>query len=184
MRRRLGLGFAVTALLAATACNAGLPVGESGSIPLVPFFNEDLGIQSVVPLGCAQESSDTHNCSSVSPEEGPLIIVQVAIPGSKDGLVNLVLEQTTISRMPQPSKMYKGSEFVWELFRFESQFPDAGPQLMQVDLALAENDATALMVAMVTLPEQYERHPVWYDSVFTHSVYALSPLPDNGRKNE
>jgi hypothetical protein len=41
---------------------------------------------------------------------------------------------------------------------------------------VATGDEEGYMAAMITLPEDYERRAAWYDTVFTHVVYALSPL--------
>lgn len=42
---------------------------------------------------------------------------------------------------------------------------------------MATGDEEGYMAAMITLPGDHERHAAWYDAVFTHVVYALSP-PD------
>ena len=54
---------------------------------------------------------------------------------------------------------------------------DAGAEIFHLDLAVATGDREGYLAAMITLPEDHERHAAWYDTVFTHVVYALSP-PD------
>jgi len=183
MRERLRLVVAPLVLaalvLAAAGCSFALPEGESGSIPLMPVFNEELGIQGVVLAGCSREDADSHDCSSVTPDEGVLQIVQARIPGSLDDLVGLVMESTALSQLPEASGRYKGSAFTWDLYGFETQLKDVGPVTLRVDLALAEDDAAGYLVAIVTLPDDYESHATWYDTVFTHVVYALAPLEED-----
>jgi hypothetical protein len=45
-----------------------------------------------------------------------------------------------------------------------------------VDLALTEDGERAYLVALATLPDDYNAHAPLYDTVFTHVVYALAPL--------
>jgi len=170
------LVVAVAVVLAASACSLELPQGESGSIPFIPVFNEELGIQGVVPLGCERQDADSHNCTGVSPDQSALIIVQAVLPESRDDLASLLQEQTGLSQLPESTGRYKGSGLTWDLYAFEAQLVESGPEILWLDLALAEKDEQAYLVAMVTLPDDHERHAAWYDTVFTHVVYALKPL--------
>jgi hypothetical protein len=179
MRSKLLLAVVGVATLAAAGCSLELPEGESGSIALMPVFNQELGIQGVVPAGCAREDADSHDCTGVSPEQSPLIIVQVRVPGSPDELINLVLEQTALTELPEPTRRFRGSAFTWKLYACETQIPESGPETLRLDLALAKDDAAGYLVAMVTLPEDYATHAKWYDSVFSHVVYALSPMNED-----
>jgi len=178
MRGKPWLVVAAAVVLATSACSLELPQGESGSIPFIPMFNQELDIQGVVPLGCEREDADSHNCSSVSPDQSALIIVQARLAASADDLTDLLLTQTGLSQMPAPAGRYRGSAFTWDLYAFETQITEAGPEIFHLDLAVAAGDEENYMVAMVTLPGDHALHAAWYETVFTHVVYALSPLDE------
>lgn len=179
MRGKLCTIALALVLLVAVACRPALPQGDTGSVALFPFFNQELGIQGVVPHGCAQVSSDTFECANLTSEQDFVVLVQSAVPGTMDDLVAIVLDQTGFSELPEPTDRYKGRAFTWDLYTGETQLTDAGEaanETVHLDLALAESNAAAYIVALVTLPEAYNANPVLYDTIFTHAVYALAPL--------
>ena len=166
-------------LLLAAAWGPTLPQGDSGSVALKPFSNQELGIQGVVPHGCAQVSSDTFECANLAPEQGFMLLVQSAVPGTMDDVVALVLDKTSFSRLPELADRYRGKAFTWDLYTGETQLTDAGDdagETVHLNLALAEGDSAAYLVALVTLPEAYDANPVLYDTIFTHAAYVLAPL--------
>jgi hypothetical protein len=166
-------------LLVAAACNPALPQGDSGLVALMPFFSQELGIQGVVPNGCAQVSSDTFECAHLTPEQDFMLLVQSAVPGAMDDLVALVLDKTSFSELPEPVDRYRGKVFTWDLYTGETRLIDAGDAanvIVHLDLALAEGDSAAYIVALVVLPEAYNANPVLYDTIFAHAAYALAPL--------
>jgi hypothetical protein len=148
-------------LLALGACSASLPQGERGSIALVPFWNEEMGIQGVEPLQNWAEQAD---------------LVQISVPGDMDDLVAIVQEQTEITELPEPSGTYRGKALTWSLWSTETQLKDAGPETWHVELALAEGESAAYLVAPVVQPDEYDANPGLYDTVFGHALYALQPL--------
>jgi hypothetical protein len=148
-------------LLALGACSASLPQGERGSIALVPFWNEEMGIQGVEPLQNWAEQAD---------------LVQISVPGDMDDLVAIVQEQTEITELPEPSGTYRGKALTWSLWSTETQLKDAGPETWHVELALAEGESEAYLVALVVQPDEYDANPGLYDTVFGHALYALEPL--------
>jgi hypothetical protein len=112
----------------------------------------------------------------VTPDQNPLIIVQIRRPGTLNDLIGIVLDQTDLSRMPEPTWQYKGSALAWDLYGFETHLEDTGPTPVWLDLALAEGDGAGWVVAMVTLPEDHQDHADWYATVFTHVAHALAPI--------
>jgi hypothetical protein len=148
-------------LLAAGACSASLPQSERGSIALVPFWNEEMGIQGVEPLQNWAEQAD---------------LVQISVPGDMDDLVAIVQEQTEITELPAPSSTYRGKALTWSLWSTETRVKDAGPGNWHVELALAEGESAAYLVALVVQPDEYDANPGLYDTVFSHALYALQPL--------
>jgi hypothetical protein len=148
-------------LLVASACSMSLPQGEPGSIALEPFWNEEMGIQGVEPLTNWAEQAE---------------LVQLSVPGTLDDLMAIVEEQTGITQLPEPTRTYRGRAFTWKLWSDETQLKDAGPENWHLELALAEGESAAYLIALVVKPEEYEANPGLYDTVFTHALYALQPL--------
>jgi hypothetical protein len=179
MRGKLCTVALALVLLVAVACGPALRQGDSGSVALIPFFNQELGIQGVVPHGCAQVSSDTFECANLTPEQDFVVLVQSAVPGTLDDVVALVLDKTSFSKLPELADRYRGKAFTWDLYTGETRLTDAGDaadETVHLELALAEGDTAAYIVALVALPEAYNANPVLYDTIFTHAVYGLVPL--------
>jgi hypothetical protein len=169
MSRRLLSGISVIVLLLLTGCTATLPEGDSGSIALMPFFNDDHGISGVVPAGCTESSPGNFDCPDLA------VMVQQAYPGPLEELVDLLLPQLSVEQLPEPVGGYKGRAFDWDLYSLVARIEDSGFDVLRVELALAEEGARSYIVALVTLPEAYEGHPELYDTIFTHAVYGLMP---------
>lgn len=174
MRRKLLRGVILVSVLLLTGCSASLPAGDSGSVTLIPFFNTDHSIRGVVPATCSQSSPGNFECPDLA------VFVQQAYPGSRDELVDLVLAQISLERLPDPTGSYRGRAFDWVLYSLEAQLEEAGPDNMRVELALAEEGSVSYIVALVTLPEAYDAHPALFDTIFTHAVYGLMPWEGRG----
>ena len=177
MKRNLKVGILVIVLLVLTGCSASLPAGDSGSVTLIPFFDTDAGITGVVPVTCSQSDPGNFEC----PDLG--VIVQQAYPGPQDELVELVLSQISLERLPEPTGNYRGRAFDWVLYSLEVQLEAAGPDNMRLELALAEDNSVSYIVALVTLPEAYDAHPALFDTIFIHAVYGLMPW-EEGETND
>jgi hypothetical protein len=163
-------------LLVLTACSASLPEGQSGSIALLPFFHEEMGIRGVVPHGCNHAQPGTVECADLISGQGPVVLVQQAAPVPLNELIDLVLASTTLELLPEPTGSYKGAAFTWDLYAVETQLKDVGSMTVRLDLALAEGDSASYLIAMVTLPEDYEVNTALLETVFTHALYSLTPL--------
>ena len=176
MRKYWLSGVVAVLLLVLTACSASLPVGESGSIALVPFFHEEMGIRGVVPSGCNQPQAGTVECANLISGQAPVVLVQQAAPVPLDELIDALLASTTLEQLPEPTGSYKGSAFIWDLYTAETQIKDVGPVTVRLDLALAGSDSASYFVGMATLPEDYEANTALLQTVFTHALYSLAPL--------
>ena len=143
MKNKLSLVVLVSLLLAITACT-GLQSGHSsGWIAMTPFTNEEYGIRGVVPPGDWIEQG---------------ALVQQSFPGTVDELAPVLLAQTSLDQVPEPVGSYRGAALTWNLYAFETQVKDVGPETVRVDMALAEGDSASYLVAMVTLPDAYEEN--------------------------
>jgi hypothetical protein len=163
-------------LLILMACTTSLAEGDSGSIALMPFFSEEFDIQGVVPVACNQGEPGDFECPDLTPAQSPAYLFQKFLPGTLDELIPLLLDDLSLKKLPEPNGSYKGMAFTWDLFTFEAQIWDLGPEIFRLDLALTEDGERAYLVALVTLPDDYNAHAPLYDTVFTHAVYALAPL--------
>ena len=151
----------LSVLCLASACTGSLPEGESGSVAMMPFFDQEQGIQGVTPLeGWSDQAA----------------LLQQSFPGTKDELVAVIAEQTDLVTLPRPIGTYRGSAFTWDLFKIEGQIYEAGPGIFRMDLALAHDDARYYLIALITQPDEYTARAPMYESVLNHTLYALKPL--------
>jgi hypothetical protein len=151
----------VSGVLAISACSVSLPQGTSGSIALIPFWDEEQGVQGVRPLeGWTKEAQ----------------LVQGAIPMAGTDAMALLLAGTDLTAMPESTGRYTGKAFTWELYSFETHLQDVPVGTVRVDLAIAEDGSTTYSVALVVLPDAYSANPALFDTVFTHALYALEPM--------
>jgi hypothetical protein len=148
-------------MLAITACSASLPQGTSGSIALIPFWDEEQGIQGVQPPEGWSEEAMLH---------------QLAIPASRQDALAELLAETDLSDLPESAGGFKGKAFSWDLYTFESHLEGAPVDTVHFDLAAAETGSTSYVVLLLTLPAAYDADPALYDTVFTHALYALEPM--------
>ena len=166
--RRTRIALPILLLVAAlslTACSISLPQGASGHIALIPFWDEGQGIQGVQPLeGWSEETR----------------LVQIALPASSQEALAQILAETDLSTLPESTGTYKGKAFTWDLYTFESRLEGAPVDSVHFDLAVAETESATppgtYIVMLLSLPDNYRANPAFYDSVFTHVVYALEPM--------
>jgi len=176
MKKHCLVGVSAVLLLVLTACSASLPVGKSGSIALQPFFHQEMGIRGVAPHGCSHAQPGTVECPDLISGQAPVVLVQQAAPVPLDELMDVVLASTTLDQLPEPTGSYKGTAFTWDLYAVETQLKDLGPVTVRLDLALAEDGSASYLIAMVTLPEDYEANTALLETVYTHALYSLAPL--------
>jgi len=142
-------------------CSLSLPQGNSGSVALIPFWDEEQGIQGVTtPQDWADQAE----------------LVQLAIPGTREEAVAIVLERTSLAELPPLAGTYRGKAFAWDLYAAELQIHESGPQTLHAELGLAEGEGNVYLVVLVTLQEVYAAKPALYETIFRHTLYALEPL--------
>ena len=151
----------VASTAAITACSFSLPEGTDGSIALIPFWDEEQGIQGVQPMeGWSEEA----------------LLRQIAITSSPEEARALFLEQTDISALPESTGQYGGKAFTWDLYRFESSLEEVPDAILHFDLAVAERDSITYVVGLIALPDTYDANWAMYEAVFTHAMYAFEPM--------
>ena len=161
MKKNLLLSILASALLVVMGCTVSLPEGDSGSILLTPFVDKELGIQGVAPQQGWTDQAE---------------LIQYSLPGTIDDVIALVLDQTSLTELPEPVGSYKGKALTWDLYTFNVQSQEVGPEAVRVDLALAEDESAAYLVALAVLPDAFDANAALYETIFTHAIYALAPL--------
>jgi hypothetical protein len=176
VKRRLLVPILGSALLAVTACTVPLAGDGSGYVGLLPFSDEAYDVRGVVPVACHQGDPGNFECRDLTQDRSLVYLVLQVFPGAIDELIPVLLDELSLERLVEPVGSYEGRALTWDLYTFECQLPDVGPETFRVDLALAEGDEGSYLVALVTLPDAYDAHAALYDTVFIHTVYAFAPL--------
>jgi hypothetical protein len=159
-KKMLMLAFLLATILAVAACTGPAAENHSGVIIMEPFTSEEFGICGIVPAGLPDQFA----------------LIQQSFPGTKDELTPVLLAQANLKELPESTGSYKGRTFTWDLYTFETQIKSVGPEIVRVDLALAEDDSASYLVALVTLPGDYDANVPMFETIFVHAVYALAPL--------
>jgi hypothetical protein len=155
----------LVAMLPLAACSVSLPQGAGGHVALIPFWDEEQGIQGVQPLEGWDE--DTR-------------LIQIALPGGPQEAAAQLLAEIDLTALPASAGTFKGKAFTWDLYTFESRLKGAPVDSLHFDLAVAETEygtsPRTYIVLLLSLPDNYRANPALYDAVFTHVVYALQPM--------
>jgi hypothetical protein len=152
-------------LLLTTGCAVSLPPGDKGVVPMVPFWDEEMGIHGVKPLDGWSEQA---------------MILQQSFPGSRDEMVVLLVEQTDLISLPQSRGVYQGARMLWKLYTFHTQLQDAPPGIYRIDMGVSEQAGVQYFVLLVCVSTTYDQHARMYETVFEHALYALQPWKKEG----
>lgn len=152
-------------LLVATGCAVSLPPGDKGVVPMVPFWDEEMGIHGVKPLdGWSQQA----------------MLLQQSFLGSRDEMSALLVEQTDLISLPRSRGVYQGAHMSWELYTFHTQLQDAPPEVYRIDMGVSEYDGVQYFVLLICAATTYDQHAPMYKTVFEHALYALQPWQEEG----
>jgi pimeloyl-ACP methyl ester carboxylesterase/predicted small lipoprotein YifL len=147
-----------------------VPGAGAETVELVPFSNEQFGIQGAVPAGWEEVSPGAFARQS-SGLDVALILVQSA-PGTAEqpvtaaDLLQLLSQRLGLAEPPEPVGQREANGLTWTLYAFTVQG-------IPVDIALADGDGLALLVLLQSAAEE---HDALYDAVFLPVVDALVPL--------
>ena len=181
MKRISFLGVLICILLLATACAALPSKGESGSVAFVPFSSEELGARGIIPQACSQVAPGQFDCSSLRAGQSPVFLVLQGQPTTLAELIPLLVTDLNLASVPSSTGTLRGAGLTWELYHFEALLPDLGPEILRFDLALAEHNSAehgslVYVVALLTLPGDYDPHRALYETVLRYVAHALAPL--------
>lgn len=161
MKKSLLCALLLGPLLVATGCALALPTGETGSVGMMPFWDEERGIRGNKPLDGWSDKA---------------VLRQEPGPPTKEELVAAITEATDLVALPRSVRTYRGAHLDWELAEVECQVYDAGPGIYRLNLAFAEKDGRTFWAALITTPAEYEAHTAMYDTVYEKALYALAPM--------
>lgn len=152
--------FPLVLILGLISCTTSLDKDSQGWVLMRYYTNEEIGLSGVEPVDLGDKAE----------------LVQQAFPGPRAEMVAAAMESTTLEDFPESDGSYQGSVLSWDLYSFDTEIPELGQFPVHLNMAIAEDESQSYFVALVTLPEEYEKFPEKYRSVFLHSLYSLSPL--------
>lgn len=147
-------------VLGLISCTTSFDKDSQGWVLMRYFTNEEKGISGVEPVDLGENAQ----------------LVQEVFPGSLEEMIEFAKESTSFVDIPPSTGSFQGQALTWDLYSFEAEIPEIGAFTVHLDMALAEGDTKSYSVALVALPDQYEKYPQKYQSVFLHSLYVLTPL--------
>lgn len=174
--------FTAIWLAALLAFGAIFPVlAQDGEITLVPFTNETLGVEGVIPEGWSETAPGVY---ARGKEFGDLasVIIHPESGMTAEALTGLLLGQLGIDALPASSGTLETASYSWTLYKISVELSGMN---ITVDLALAEDKTGVTLVLLQTLDNDY---PALHESVFIPVVQALAPSreagPDEGDEAE
>lgn len=176
MVRRTKLSILLFLMLFFTACNGDPFHNRSGAIPMLPFSDTELGIQGNRPFHCTQVGSGVYDCTDLNPAGNPVIMDQLAFDASLEELVELVSQQVDTPVPTTESGVYRSAELSWKLYTLETAIKDLGENTFHIQLALAEDEVRCYLIALATVPEDYQADQKMYDAIYNHALYAFKPV--------
>ncbi len=136
-------------------------VVPNARIELEPFESSAFGIQSVKPIGWGEVGPGVYAPSGA----GDVAILQLALPGSSDASLKLLVQQFKLESTPKSTGQYKSKQFTWKLYQFDVQDHPS-------DLALAEKNGKTYIVMLISTAADRE---AMYEKVFKPALDALAP---------
>jgi hypothetical protein len=170
------------AVMTLSACSPALPVGDPGSLALAPFSAGEMGIRGMAPAGRPQVAPGVFECVGLASDQSLAFLSQQAHPGALDELMPAFLAETGLTALPKPVGTFRGRALIWDVYELETrelhlQAPGlTGDELWRLDLAVAQRDSESYIVALGTLPADYQPHRALYQTLFRHALYALQRI--------
>ena len=145
------------------------PVAAQDDVELVPFTSDIFGVEGVIPAGWSEAAPGVY-ARGASAVDLTSLIIQAAPGMTADVLSAILLGQLGIEALPESTGTLETDAYTWTLYEINVQ--QAGLSI-QVDLALAENEAGVTLALLQTLEED---HDALHEAVFIPAVEALALL--------
>jgi len=163
-------------ILSLTACNESPLGNQSGAIPMLQYSDSELGLRGVRPFQCNPVATGVYDCTSLNPAGNLVIFEQLALDMSLDELIELFSQQVDTPITQDEPVAYQSAAFSWELYTLEAAVKDLGTEKYHIQIALASDQSRNYLIALATLPEDYQAYQKLYDSIYTHALYAFESL--------
>jgi hypothetical protein len=138
-------------------------IPETGLV-LEPFVDEERGFRGLVPTGW--QSLAPANMVRANSATDPTYYVLAAEPGTAADMYARLSGQLGLDPEAEPTSVVELGSLTWSLCRSEMKgYP--------IDLALAEDDAKAYLVLLVS---PVDEHQTLYEKLFLPAVEAMAPL--------
>jgi hypothetical protein len=173
MNKKTHLYLALSLFLLLPACSSSPENHEGGSVYMVPFVIEELGIQGIIPSGWIEVGGGEYNRRASTLDQTTL--VQTTLPDTAmDEAVGFAAAQLGLEELPESIGTYRTPTSEWDIYHFE--IPLADILQMKADLALVEIDGTTYAVLMAAQADDYETEAPYHETIFFHAVYAFRPI--------
>ncbi len=173
MNKKTHLYLALSLFLFLPACSSSPENHEGGSVYMVPFVIEELGIQGIIPSGWNAVGGGEYNRGATPIDLTTLI--QTSLPDiAMDEAVDFAAEQLGLEELPESIGTYKTPTSEWDIYHFELPLGDISQ--LKVDLALVEIDGATYAVMVAALADDYETEAPYHETIFLHAVYAFGPI--------
>lgn len=156
-----------------SACTPALSAGESGSILMQPYENEEIGIRSIVPSGWAEVGPGQFVRGS-TPEDQTVLVVASVPSMSILELRDLAASQLELDPLPESFDSYQTPFLEWDLHTVTLDQPEIAG--IKLDIALAAGNKAAFGVVFVTIQSDYDAERSMFDTLWTHTLDAFEPI--------
>ena len=166
---------AALAVVALAVLRFALPLtdGDNGHVVLMPYRNEALGIEAVVPAGWAEIEPGAFARGDSS--DNALVYVVTGLPGEEiDTARELVREKSKIAQLPPSTGSRRSGGLDWELYTLHLGDTESGS--WRASVALAESDFGTYLCVVQAMSGQFEKEKAILESLFTHALRNIVPL--------
>lgn len=101
---------------------------------------------------------------------------QLAFDGSLEELEELLSQQVDTPVPTTELDVYQSAQLSWKLYTLETPLKEFGPSTFHIQLALAEDEVRCYLIALTTLPEDYQADKKMYDAIYNHALYAFKSV--------
>jgi hypothetical protein len=133
-------------------------------VTLVPFTNQEMYIQGVVPEGWEQVSPGVYSRQHWSLDVA-LVLAQAASM-TADNLLAQISKQVGLSQPPPVASEYEANGLNWKLYSFNTRG-------VQYDMAISEKDGLAMILFMQSTAAERDN---LYEKVFLPMLEEFMPL--------
>jgi hypothetical protein len=137
---------------------------DSEAVTLEPFFNEEMGIQGVLPAGWTEIDAGTRARGRSATDTAA--VIALSAPMTADDLLGLFTTQLDLENKPESVGRREANGLTWTLYSFKVLG-------LAIDMALAQSGAQGLVAILQSEPRERD---ALYEAVFLPVIDALTPI--------